>query len=64
MAFCYEDMGEYAKAAAVFNQIADNLEGRGFEAEVNWPRSLAHKCREKMNMYWPVPPVLRNRGHF
>lgn len=50
MAFCYEDMGEYAKAAAVFNQIADNLEGRGFEAEVNWPRSLAHKCREKMNV--------------
>lgn len=47
MASCYEEMGDYAKAAEVYHQIADNLERRGFEAEVNWPRSLAHKCREK-----------------
>ena len=48
MASCYEEMGDYANAYAVYNQIADNLENRGFEAEVNWPRTLAHKCREKM----------------
>jgi len=47
MAFCYEELGEYEKACAVFTQIADNLESRGFEAEVNWPRSLANRCREK-----------------
>lgn len=48
MASCYEEMGDYANAYAVYNQIADNLESRGFEAEVNWPRTLAHKCREKI----------------
>ena len=48
MGFCYEELGEYAKAYEVWTQIADGLEQRGFEAEVNWPRSLAHKCREKI----------------
>lgn len=48
MASCYEEIGDYVNAYAVYNQIADNLESRGFEAEVNWPRSLAHKCREKI----------------
>ena len=48
MASCYEEMGNYGKASEVYSQIADNLERRGFESEVNWPRSLAHKCREKM----------------
>lgn len=48
MASCYEEMGDYANAYAVYNQIADNLESRGFDAEVNWPRTLAHKCREKI----------------
>jgi len=43
-------MGVSSKAFGfvVNNQIADNLESRGFDAEVNWPRTLAHKCREKM----------------
>lgn len=49
MAFCYEEMGDYAKACEVYSQIADNLESRGFEAEVNWPRKLANKCREKIS---------------
>lgn len=48
MASCYEEMGNYAKAYEVYNQIADNLENRGFDAEVNWPRMLAHKCWEKI----------------
>jgi len=49
MGFCYEEMGEYEKAWEVWTHIADGLEQRGFEAEVNWPRSLAHKCREKVS---------------
>lgn len=49
MGFCYEEMGEYEKACEVWTQIADGLEQRGFEAEVNWPRSLARKCREKLS---------------
>ena len=48
MASCYEELGDYAKAYEVYTQIADNLESRGFEAEVNYPRSLANKCREKI----------------
>lgn len=48
MASCYEEMGDYAKACEVYSRIADDLESRGFEAEVNWPRTLAHKCREKI----------------
>lgn len=49
MAFCYEEIGDFIKAYEVYSQIADNLEARGFEAEVNWPRTLANKCREKMS---------------
>lgn len=48
IASCYEEMGDYALAYERYQQIADDLERRGFEAEVNWPRSLAHKCREKI----------------
>ena len=48
MGFCYEEMGEYEKAYEVWTQIAESLEQRGFEAEVNLPRSLARKCREKI----------------
>lgn len=49
MASCYEELGDYAKAYEVYTQIADNLESRGFEAEVNYPRSLANKCQEKIS---------------
>ena len=48
MASCYEEMGDWANACAVYTQIADNLERRGFDAEVNWPRTRARKCREKI----------------
>lgn len=49
MGFCCEELGDFGKAFAVWTQIADSLEQRGFEAEVNWPRSRAQKCREKMS---------------
>ena len=48
MAECYEEMGDYPNAYAVYTQIADDLECRGFEAEVNWPRAKAYQCQEKM----------------
>lgn len=51
MASCYEEMGDYENAYVVYNQIADNLEKRGFDAEVNWPRTMAHKCQEKIHTY-------------
>lgn len=48
MAECYEELGEYSKASSVYDQIADDLHRRGFEAEVRWPRAMAHKCRERI----------------
>jgi len=48
MASCYEELGDYACASDVYNQIADNLERRGFDVEVRWPRSMAHKCQERI----------------
>lgn len=49
MASCYEEIGEFENAYAVYLQIADNLEKRGFDAEVDWPRAMALKCLEHMH---------------
>ena len=49
MASCYEEIGDWENAYAAYIQIAENLEQRGFDAEVNLPRTLAHKCREKIS---------------
>ena len=49
MASCYEEMGEYGKAAAVYDRIADGLLQRGFEEEEKLPRTLAARCREKLS---------------
>ena len=49
MASCYEEIGDWENAYATYIQIAENLERRGFDAEVNLPRTLAHKCREKIS---------------
>lgn len=46
--FCYEQMGEFEKAHAVWMQLADDLEKRGYDAEVTYPRMLARKCKEKI----------------
>lgn len=48
MGFCCEELGDYEKAYEIWSGIADDLASRGFDAETNWPRSRAQKCREKM----------------
>ena len=48
MASCYEEIGDYERACAVYSQIAENLASRGFDAEVKWPRARAEKCRERI----------------
>lgn len=50
IASCYEEMGDYENAYTAYNQIADNLQRRGFDAETNWPRQLAEKCRQEMTI--------------
>lgn len=47
MGFCYEELGQWDKAMSLWEEIADDLARRGYEAEVNWPRDRARKCREK-----------------
>lgn len=49
MGFCYEEMGDYANACAIFTQIAEDLQHRGFEAEIDFPKMMAEKCREKLS---------------
>ena len=49
MASCYEEMGDYENACAAYTRIAENLEQRGFDTEVNLPKTLANKCREKIS---------------
>lgn len=48
MASCYEELGDYRNAYACYNRIADDLEQRGFVAEVAYPRAMARRCREKI----------------
>jgi len=50
MGFCYEELGDYASAYDVWNRVVDNLERRGFELELDFPRSLAQKCLEKIKV--------------
>ena len=49
MGFCYEEMGQFDKAYEVWCGVVEELEQRGFEAELAFPRSLAQKCKEKMD---------------
>ena len=48
MGFCYEELGRFDKAYEIWRGVVEELERRGFEAELAFPRSLAQKCRDKM----------------
>ena len=48
MGFCYEELGQFDKAYEVWCGVVEELERRGFEAELDFPRSLAQKCKQKM----------------
>ena len=47
MAFCQEELGEYDKAADLWECIARKLDNQGLEIEAQWPREMAEKCRQK-----------------
>ena len=49
MGFCYEELGRFDKAYEIWRGVVEELERRGFEAELAFPRSLAQKCKEKMD---------------
>ena len=45
MAFCRGDLGQFDKAALIWEGIARRLDARGLEIEAQWPRNMAEKCR-------------------
>ena len=45
MAFCRGDLGQFDKAALIWEDIARRLDARGLEIEAQWPRNMAEKCR-------------------
>jgi len=47
MAFCQGDMGQFGKAANIWEDIARRLDARGLEIEAQWPREMAEKCRDQ-----------------
>ena len=47
VAFCHGDLGQFAKAAGVWEEIARRLDARGLEIEAQWPREMAEKCRDQ-----------------
>lgn len=47
--FCYEEIGEYRKAYEVWIDIVRRLEQDGYVEEVEFPKELARKCREKLD---------------
>lgn len=49
MGFCYEELGQYEQACRIWDDIAENLARRGFEAELDYPRQLSRNCRAKLN---------------
>lgn len=46
--FCYEELGAYSKAYKIWTTLVEWLEARGYESEVELPRRLAEKCKEKI----------------
>lgn len=45
MAFCRCDIGQFDKAADIWDDIARRLDTRGLDIEAQWPREMADKCR-------------------
>lgn len=48
MAFCREELGQYEKAAVIWEDIARQLMEQGLEEEAKMPRSMAEKCRARL----------------
>lgn len=46
--FCYEKLGDYRKACEIWTKLADELERRGYDSELTYPRELAKKARDRI----------------
>ena len=48
MAFCRGEMGQFDKAAVLWEDIARRLEAQGLEESAIMPRNMAEKCRSQL----------------
>lgn len=48
MGFCYEEIGDYAKAYETWTTLSEILFQRGGVIEAEWSKEMAQKCKEKM----------------
>lgn len=48
MGFCCEELGDYEKAAQVWETLTQELDRRGLTVERKYPAGLAEECRRKM----------------
>ena len=48
MAFCHGDLGQFDKAATVWEDIARRLDAQGLEIEAQWPRTMAEKFKAQV----------------
>lgn len=48
MAFCYEELGEYARAYEIWLEIARGLEKDGCDIEEQFPLERAERCRARL----------------
>ena len=46
-AFCYEELGQYDKAYAIWNEIAEALDKEGLEYEAHDARDNAKRCIDR-----------------
>lgn len=47
--FCYEELGEYEKAHELWREIAEELKAKGYDAEAEYPASLAERAEVYKN---------------
>ena len=45
---CYEGLGDWPKAYAVWQELIEALERRDFEMETSYPKEQARRCRDRM----------------
>ena len=48
MGFCYEEMGEWEKAYAIWQQLVEDCRREGLHIEMQYPLELAEKCAKRI----------------
>jgi hypothetical protein len=49
MGFCYEELGRYEEAAALWSELAAELTARGLTVEAEFPAGQAKQCQRRQD---------------